>query len=248
MGMLNGAYAVGTPDCVFHLAEEIPRPRTNNPTAIGAQVVVGLVTAFFCLIALFYSIRDLDSALGNPYTFPLAEVYLQATNSRGGSLGLLMVIFCPTICACIRAYITPGRMLWAPARDDATPFSKFTGCISPTHKNPFDATLACGVVCTVLGCIYVGSFVVLSTLSYLAAILPHVLSRRTCVIPGPFWMLLLLLTQSWVSAARISWHLWLFIAFRIVYQSLDYWWPKDIRGDPVDLEEQKGICRAAGVG
>ena len=61
-------------------------------------------------------------------------------------------------------------------------------------------------------------------------------------------MLLLLLTQSWVSAARISWHLWLFIAFRIVYQSLDYWWPKDIRGDPVDLEEQKGIRRAAGVG
>lgn len=197
-GMLNGAYAVGTPDCVSHLAEEIPRPRTNIPKAIGAQMVVGLVTAFFYLIALFYSIRDLDSVLGNPYTFPLAEVYLQATNSRGGSLGLLIVIFCPTICTCIGTYITSGRMLWTLARDDATPFSKFVGRISPTHKNPFNATLACGVVCTVLGCIYVGSstafnafvgsFVVLSTLSYLAAILPHVLSRRAYVIPGPFWM------------------------------------------------------------
>lgn len=102
-GMLNGAYAVGTLDCVSHLAEEISRPRTNIPTAIGAQVVVGLVTAFFYLIALFYSIRDLDSALRNLYTFPLAEVYLQATNSRGGS---------PTICTCIGTYITSGRMLW----------------------------------------------------------------------------------------------------------------------------------------
>jgi len=41
-GMLNGAYAVRTPDCISHLAEEILRPRTNIPTAIGAQVVVGL--------------------------------------------------------------------------------------------------------------------------------------------------------------------------------------------------------------
>lgn len=31
MGMLNGAYAVGTPDCVSHLAEEIPNPRVNIP-------------------------------------------------------------------------------------------------------------------------------------------------------------------------------------------------------------------------
>jgi choline transport protein len=205
--MLNGAYAVGIPGCVFHLAEEIPRLRTNVPTAIGAQVVVGLVTAFFYLIALFYLTRDLDSALGNPHAFPLVEVYLQATNSRGGSLGLLMVIFYPTICT----YITLGRMLWTLTRDDATPFSKFTGCISPTHKNPFNATLACRVVCTMLGCIYVGSFVVLSTLSYLAAILPHMLSRRACVIPGPFWMLTLVAyTILGISCAYI-------VAFVVIY-------------------------------
>lgn len=32
------------------------------------------------------------------------------------------------------------------------------------------------------------SFVIPSTCSYLAAILPHVLSRRANVNPGPFWM------------------------------------------------------------
>ncbi|CAL3967810.1 unnamed protein product, partial [Diplocarpon coronariae] len=45
-GMLNGAYAVGTPDCVSHLAEEIPNPRRNVPLAIGAQMATGFVTAF----------------------------------------------------------------------------------------------------------------------------------------------------------------------------------------------------------
>ena len=51
---------------------------------------------------------------------------------------------------------------------------------------------------TVLGCIYVGSktafqafvgsFVTLTTLSYLTAILPHLLSKRANVTPGWFWM------------------------------------------------------------
>lgn len=49
-----------------------------------------------------------------------------------------------------------------------------------------------------MGCIYVGSttafaafvgsFVILSTLSYVAAILPHLLSGRRNVTPGWFWM------------------------------------------------------------
>ena len=67
-----------------------------------------------------------------------------------------------------------------------------------TRRNPFNAILCCGGITTLLGCIYlgsttafnafVGSFVVLSSASYLAAILPHLLSRRVNITPGPFWM------------------------------------------------------------
>ncbi|QDS70803.1 hypothetical protein FKW77_004595 [Venturia effusa] len=198
MGMLNGAYAVGTPDCVSHLAEEIPNPRVNIPKAIAAQMATGLLTAFFYLIAIFYAISDFDALLANPYSFPLAELYLQATGSKGGSLGLLIAIFLPTVCTLIGCYITSGRMLWTLARDEATPFPNFIGRISSTWRNPFNATFICGIIVTILGAIYVGStaafsafvgsFVVLSTLSYLAAILPHVLSRRKNMAPGPFWM------------------------------------------------------------
>jgi hypothetical protein len=35
---MAGAYSVGTPDCVSHIAEEIPRPEVNVPKAIAAQM------------------------------------------------------------------------------------------------------------------------------------------------------------------------------------------------------------------
>jgi choline transport protein len=185
-------------DCVSHLAEELPNPRTNIPKAILAQYAVGFITAFLYLITIFYSVNDLDTLFTNPWPFPLAELYRQATNSHGGSLGLLLVIFVPTFCTNIGTYITSGRMLWTLGRDDATPFSNWVGKIDKKWGNPFNATLVCGLINTILGCIYigsstafnafVGSFIVLSSMSYLAFILPNILTQRRHVIKGPFTM------------------------------------------------------------
>lgn len=192
-GMLNGAFAVGTPDCVSHLAEEIPRPRRNVPLAIAAQMSIGFVTALCYLIAIFYAINNLDAVTDSDGTFsrfPLAEIYSQATSTKAGTLGLLLLILLPLICTCVGTFITAGRTLWTLSRDDASPFSSTFGQIAPgqNFKNPFSATLACGCLSTLLGCIYVGSttafnafvgsFVILSTLSYCAAILPFVITGR----------------------------------------------------------------------
>ncbi|KAL2070513.1 hypothetical protein VTL71DRAFT_13539 [Oculimacula yallundae] len=201
-GMLNGAFAVGTPDCVSHLAEEIPNPRRNVPFAIAAQMVTGFVTTFCFAIAIFYSITNMDDVLAAPY-FPLATIYAQASSSRAGTTGLLFLILVPILCCCIGQFITSGRCLWTLSRDEAVPFSGTFSKIHPVHKNPFNATIFCGIFCTILGTIYVGSstafnafvgsFVVLTTLSYVAAILPFILTRRfsrlsnsESATPGPY--------------------------------------------------------------
>ncbi|KAI9932134.1 hypothetical protein MW887_009643 [Aspergillus wentii] len=195
-GMLNGAYSVGTPDCSSHLAEEIPN--RNIPKAVLAQMGVGFITGILYMIAIFYAIRDLDAVNTSVYGFPLAEIYRQATGSRGGAVGLLIVAFLPTVITCAGCYITAGRTLWTISRDGATPFPNWLGRINSRMHNPFNATLVCGVIITILACIYVGSttafnafigcFVQLSSLSYFAAILPHVLTRRSSFTPGFFFM------------------------------------------------------------
>lgn len=44
--------------------------------------------------------------------------------------------------------------------DRATPFSSTLGVISPRWGNPFAATVACLIITTILGLIYIGSAVV----------------------------------------------------------------------------------------
>ncbi|KZF19445.1 choline transport protein [Xylona heveae TC161] len=202
-GMLNGAFAVGTPDCLTHLAEEIPRPSSNIPKAILAQIVVGFITALVYMISIFYSINDFPKLFKEDSVFPLGDIYHQATGSRGGAVGLVIVILLPICCATVGCYTTAGRMLWTLARDGATPGNKSIGKISPRFENPFNATLACGIVSICMGGIFVGSvaafdafigaFVILSTASFLAAIIPNLLSGRRNIRPGAFWM------KGWVG-------------------------------------------------
>lgn len=147
---------------------------------------------------MFYAINDLPKIFDSESICPLGDIYLQATGSKAGALGLLIVIILPIICATVGCYITAGRTLYTLGRDDAAPFASKIGAVSPKWHSPLYATLACGIFSTCMGAIYVGSlaafnafigsFILLTTLSYLLAILPHLLTGRKNVQPGPFWM------------------------------------------------------------
>ncbi len=45
-GVLNGAFTIGTPDGVTHMAEELPNPRKDLPRAIAAQIILGTLSVF----------------------------------------------------------------------------------------------------------------------------------------------------------------------------------------------------------
>jgi choline transport protein len=158
-------------------------------------------------------------------------MFQQATRSNGGTLALLVLFLIDTMLNLPGGYITAGRMLWTLARDDATPFSNWVRHISPTWRNPFNAQLVCGVCVTILGAIYVanataftaiiGGFTIFTTWSYCAAILPHILTGRKHLKPGPFWMpAAVTYTLGGIACAYI-------IVFNVIYM-FPYVYPVDV--------------------
>lgn len=197
-GVLNGAFTIGTPDAVTHMAEEVPHPRKDLPKAIAAQIILGSITAFVFAITLFYGITDLEAVLNSNGSFPLAEVYSQATGSTGATFGLLFIIFLSLAPCLIGTFLTVGRTWWALARDNAVPFSGFFSSVNEDLSCPIPATIFTGVMTTAFGAItlgshaafsdLVGSFVILTTTSYALAIGGHLFSGRKNMPEGPFWM------------------------------------------------------------
>ncbi|KAF2094154.1 choline transport protein [Rhizodiscina lignyota] len=204
-GVLNGAFTIGTPDAITHMAEELPRPKRDLPKGIFVQVGLGVLVAFLYGITISYAISDLDAVLSWPGSFPLAAIYNQATGDKGGTFGLLFIVFLSLLVCTISTLLMVSRIWWALARDNATPFPHIFSYVHETLSCPISATLLCGtmswlfsVLCTGLGAIALGSktafqdlagsFIILSTTSYALAIAPHLLSGRKNIPPGPFWM------------------------------------------------------------
>lgn len=192
------AFTIGTPDAVTHLAEELPRPAVDLPKAVFAQVGLGFITAFVYAIAIFYGINDLSKVTNSNGSFPVAEVYAQATGSNGATIGLLLIIFLSVMICAIGTVLMVGRLWWVLARDNATPFSSFFSKVDERLSCPVPATILCAILCTAFGAIQlgsttafldlVGSFIILTTCSYFLAFFPNILTRRQTVPAGPFHM------------------------------------------------------------
>ncbi|KAF2157267.1 choline transport protein [Myriangium duriaei CBS 260.36] len=197
-GVLNGAFTIGTCDSVSHMAEELPNPRVDLPKAIFAQIILGTITGFVWVVAVLYGISDLDSILSSPAAFPLSAIYEQATGSPGAAFGLLFIVFMSIIVCVIGTFLTVGRIWWSLARDNAVPFAGFFSNVNERLSCPIPATVLCAILNSAFGAIalgssvgfndLVGSFIVLTSVSYVLAILPHLLTGRKNVPQGPFWM------------------------------------------------------------
>ncbi|KAK8043588.1 choline transporter [Apiospora rasikravindrae] len=200
LGVLNGAFTIGTPDAITHLAEELPHPRRDLPKVIGLQIGLGGLYALVFAIAIGYAITDLSVLIepGNLNTYPLAIIYEQATGSASATLGLLLILLLSTLCCNVGTLLTCSRTYWALARDGAVPFSGLFARVDEGRSCPVPATLFVGVVATGLGAIALGSnaafldlsgsFIILTTVSYAIPLIANMATGRRYFPAGPFHM------------------------------------------------------------
>lgn len=190
-----------------------------------------------------YGINSLDDiANTNIVSLPLAAIYQQATNSTPATTALLLLFIFDIIICLTGPYIAAGRMLWTLARDDAVPGSHWVRRVNIRFRNPLNAQLIITVWLLILGCIYignatafnafVGTFIILTTMSYATAILPHLFTGRKNVPKGPFWM------PSWLAYPVMAVACTYIIVFDVIYMFPAVY--------PVDAESMNYSCVLVG--
>ncbi|KAH6900597.1 amino acid/polyamine transporter I [Thelonectria olida] len=196
LGVLNGAFAIGTPDSITHMAEECTNPKRDLPKAIFLQIGLGGLYGLAFAVVLGYAISDISVLQNGVNAFPLAGIYRQATGSPGATFGLLFIIFLSSSCCVIGTVLTNSRAYWALARDNAVPLSKMFSRVNKTLSCPVESTLFVAVVASGIGAIPIGSpvgfsnltgsFIIISTVSYAIPFACNMSTGRRHFAPGPF--------------------------------------------------------------
>ncbi|KAJ5931422.1 Choline transporter [Penicillium verrucosum] len=184
-------------DAVAHMIEEIPKPTVDGPLIMVACVAIGLATSLILIIALLFVSRDIDTIITSS-AGPLLQIFFDATNSKVGSICLLLFPIGCLLLGVVAITTTSSRMIYALARDSGLPFSPIWTTVHARLKTPVHALAlhTAAVICC--GCIFLGSssaFNALSSatvicfdISYCLPILIHCIRGRK-LLPARPWSL-----------------------------------------------------------
>ncbi|OJJ32015.1 hypothetical protein ASPWEDRAFT_53737 [Aspergillus wentii DTO 134E9] len=227
-GLVNPLYSLGGLDGITHITEEMPNPGRNAPLALACTISIAFVTGLTYLLSLMFSVQDYTTLASSPTGLPLAEIFRQATQSRGGAFALVFLLWVALGPCMIGSQLSTGRVFWAFARDDGLPLSKIWAKVNHRLGSPFNAQLCVGVIIGLLGCIYLGSStafnammssaVTINNIAYLVPILTNVLRRRKTMHKGPFFMGPAI--GMAVNLVTVAW-----LIFAIVFFSFPYYMP-----------------------
>lgn len=183
-GLVNPNFMYSGLDGAIHLAEDCINASTAVPLALVATIVIGFVTTFSFVVAMFYCISDFDLVLGTPTMVPIYEIWHQATKSGTAATIFIVLLLFTGIFALNASQQTASRLIFSFARDDALVFSSK---IKIMHKGlgvPPYALLFNAVIVFIIGCIYLGSTTAFSAIIGTGLVLQQI----TFAIPAALMM------------------------------------------------------------
>lgn len=89
LGLLQAGLGLTGYDAVAHMIEEIPNPTVEGPRIMVACVGIGTFTGFIFLVVLLLVAGPIDDVIESE-AGPLLHIFFNATNSRTGSIILLL--------------------------------------------------------------------------------------------------------------------------------------------------------------
>lgn len=198
VGLINPNWCFSCLDSATHMAEEALQPERKIPIAIMGTVAIGFLTSFTYVIAMFFSINNLEEIFSSNTLVPIIDIYYQAVGNKGGTLWL-MTMFCLTALFCtFSGQVWMTRLCWSFARDRGLPGSRYWGIIHPKLGVPINANFMSCCWVALCGGLYLLSAtgfnsMVVGTISFLllSYSIPVswlLIKGRNNIKHGPFWL------------------------------------------------------------
>ncbi|KAG6045845.1 hypothetical protein E4U39_001921 [Claviceps sp. Clav50 group G5] len=219
LGMLQSSFSLTGFDATAHMIEEIPDPQRQGPKIMLYCIAIGMVTGFIFLSSLLFCVNNMDDVITAKWG-PILQILMEATESRVGSICLLMFPLLGVTMTIIAVMCTSTRMSYAFARDRGLPFGSFLARVHPTLEVPLNALSWTVGWVIVFGCIFLGcssSFnailsaaVVCLGISYAIPPAIHLLRGRTMLpedrkfkIPGAWGWVLNIIGVVWAIITTV---------------------------------------------
>ncbi|PPJ60931.1 hypothetical protein CBER1_06199 [Cercospora berteroae] len=126
-------------DSAAHLAEELQDAAWVLPRSMVATAAFNYVSCLFMVITYLTVRGETTNELLNAGHPAYVEIFMNATQSRGGATTLTSIVFVLLLFGIINMVTTTSRQLYAFARDRGLPFSAFLSYVRPGWDIPLNA-------------------------------------------------------------------------------------------------------------
>lgn len=107
------------------IGEEVENAATSVPRSMVLTVLINGILAFGWIIALLFSIGDVDAALDSKTGYPIIHIFYEATGSIPAATAMMSAIIVVAFFATLGILASTSRLTWAFARDKGFPFPEF---------------------------------------------------------------------------------------------------------------------------
>lgn len=181
-------------DSAAHISEEISGAARAAPVAILVSVAsVGSLGWILC-IAVSFAVASVPTIINSELSLPMGQVLLDVVGKQGMLAIWCLIISVQFLCGAAQG-VDASRVIFAFARDNALPGSRWWKKVNPHTQTPVNAVwlvMFLAAICGLLGfsstalTSLAGASVIGMYTSYATPIFLRMTSGRDKLIPGPF--------------------------------------------------------------
>ena len=157
VGILQACFGMCCYDAPAHMTEEMKSASKQAPQAIILSVVLGAITGFAFLLVLCFCIGDINATQNSATGVPVIQIFYDSTGSKVAACFLASMIAVIVIIAGNNILAEGSRCVYAFARDNGLPFSKFLAKVDKKRQVPINAVLLTLIVQLALDAIDFGT-------------------------------------------------------------------------------------------